>query len=115
MGTAAERVVHRDSGLLRRKGESPAVLFLAPSRAITRAHRDGPLVPGTSGGREQPLKRLNKVDVAVCTIEKANALVNVVLAPRIGIAKRDDFDVDFAMVVLDEVHVVGSDPRYASP
>ena len=53
--------------------------------------------------------------MAVCTIEKANALVNMVLAPRIGIVKRDDFDVDFAMVVLDEVHVVGSDPRYASP
>lgn len=55
---------------------------------------------------------LKKVDVAVCTIEKANALLNRALLPTLGAERDLRACVRPVLIVADEIHTLSVPQRY---
>ncbi len=54
-------------------------------------------------GNNNPNGGFNSVDVAICTIEKANSLLNRLI--------EDDKVCELGVVVVDELHMVGDSSR----
>eukprot|EP00729_Bicosta_minor_P001605 gene1605-6_t len=93
-----------------RTGKNKKVLFCLPFRALTAEKARGMKKMVESTGLEvenlsadDSWKSIDDVDIALCTYEKANSIVNTLLRER-------SLD-HIGMIVVDELHMIGDEGR----